>query len=216
VVRAFDLDVEAGELVALLGPTGAGKTTVLETVSGVLPALRGSVLVDGKAIRSVHHAAALGVGYLREGRGLFSQLTTWENLFIRVRNRRAVDAVLRDYPAISHLVHRRVGLLSGGEQQILALACALSQRPRLLLIDEMTMGLAPVVVTHMMARVRKAACEGIGVLFVEQHLRAALDLADRGVVLRHGEVVMRGSSDVLSDRMSELHDSYFDVAFPTS
>ena len=212
VVRGLDLSVDAGEVVALLGPNGAGKTTVLETISAVLPALGGRVSIDGRTVVAVQQAAALGISYLREGRGLFSQLTVRENLFLRTRNRRAVDALLPSYPVLEDIADRRVGLLSGGEQQVLALACALSVRPRLLLIDEMTMGLAPVVVNQVLARVRQAADDGIAVVFVEQHVQAALSLADRGIVLRHGEVVMQGSAQDLEGRLGELHDSYFDLS----
>jgi branched-chain amino acid transport system ATP-binding protein len=212
VVRDLDLTVAAGEVVALLGPNGAGKTTVLETLSGVLPALGGTVTIDGRKVVAVQQAAALGISYLREGRGLFSLLSVRENLCLRTRNRRAVDALLPEYPVLEGLADRRVGLLSGGEQQILALACALSVQPRLLLIDEMTMGLAPVVVNQVLARVRQAAEDGVAVVFVEQHVQAALSLADRGVVLRHGEVVLRGRSQELLDRRGELHDSYFDLS----
>jgi branched-chain amino acid transport system ATP-binding protein len=212
VVRGLDLTVEEGEVVSLLGPNGAGKTTVLETLSGVLPTLAGSVSIDGRKVVAVQQASALGISYLREGRGLFSQLTVRENLFLRTRSRKDADAILPSYPVLEDIADRRVGLLSGGEQQILALACALSVKPRLLLIDEMTMGLAPVVVNQVLARVRKAADDGIAVVFVEQHVQAALQLADRGLVLVHGEVVMRGTSAELRDRLGELHDSYFDLS----
>ena len=212
VVRGLDLQVQAGEVVALLGPNGAGKTTTLETLGGVLPVLGGSVEVDGKPVRGVRGAARLGVSYLREGRGLFTQLTVQENLRLRTRSRKGADTVLGDHALLGPLADRRVGLLSGGEQQLLALACALAVGPRLLLIDEMTMGLAPVVVKQLMTSVRAAADQGVAVLFVEQHVHAALELADRALVLRHGEVVMQGTSADLESRLSELHDSYFDLA----
>jgi branched-chain amino acid transport system ATP-binding protein len=212
VVRRLDLDVAEGEVVALLGPNGAGKTTVLETLGGVLPVIGGSVEVGGRPIRSVRDAARLGVSYLREGRGLFSQLTVHDNVRLRTRSRGSADALLRRDELLGPLADRRVGLLSGGEQQLLALACALAVRPRLLLIDEMTMGLAPVVVTELLATVRAAAADGVAVLFVEQHVHAALELADRALVLRRGEVVLQGACDDLSQRLDELHDSYFDLA----
>jgi branched-chain amino acid transport system ATP-binding protein len=214
VVRGFDLSVEAGQIMALLGPNGAGKTTVLETISGVLPALGGTVEIGGKRVTSVQQAAGLGISYLREGRGLFTQLTVRENLFLRTRNRRAVEALLPDYPVLAPIADRQVGLLSGGEQQVLALACALCLNPKVLLIDEMTMGLAPIVVTQVLDRVRRAADAGIAVVVVEQHAQAALELADQGLVLRHGEVVMQGTSSELMERLGELHDSYFDLSLP--
>ena len=212
VVRGLDLSLEAGEVVALLGPNGAGKTTVLETLGGVLPTISGSVEVCGRPVRGVRDAARVGVSYLREGRGLFSQLTVHENVRLRTRSRRLADVVLARDAVLSPLVERRVGLLSGGEQQLLALTCALAVQPRLLLIDEMTMGLAPVVVKQLLTTVRAAAADGVAVLFVEQHVHAALELADRALVLRRGEVVMRGPSDELQSRIGELHDSYLDLA----
>ncbi|MCU1595668.1 MAG: putative transporter, ATP-binding protein, partial [Frankiales bacterium] len=161
----------------------------------------------------VRAASRLGVSYLREGRALFSQLTVRENLRLRTHSRKKADALLPQYPILEPLADRRAGLLSGGEQQVLALACALSVNPRLLLIDEMTMGLAPIMVTQLVALIRKAAVEtGVAVLFVEQHVHAALDLADRAYVLRHGELVMEGPADDLRSRLGELHDSYFDLA----
>jgi branched-chain amino acid transport system ATP-binding protein len=211
-VRDLELEINAGEIVALLGPNGAGKTTTLETIGGVLPPLGGSVVVDGRTVKGVRGAARLGVSYLREGRGLFTQLTVQDNLRLRTRSRRTADALLPRYPILAGLADRRVGLLSGGEQQLLALACALAVKPKLLLIDEMTMGLAPVVVSQLMGLVRSAARDGVAVLFVEQHVSAALELSDRAYVLRHGEVVMHGPSSELEDRIGELHDSYFDLA----
>ena len=211
-VRGLDLSVGPGEVVALLGPNGAGKTTVLETVSGVLPAISGELRIDGSAYHGLRAASKLGLSYLREGRGLFSQLTVRENLRLRTHSRRSADALLTEYPILEPLADRRAGLLSGGEQQVLALACALSVKPKLLLIDEMTMGLAPIMVTQLVALVRRAADTGLAVLFVEQHIHAALELADRAYVLRHGEVVLQGPSGDLSSRLSELHDSYFDLA----
>jgi branched-chain amino acid transport system ATP-binding protein len=212
VVRGLDLTVEPGEVVALLGPNGAGKTTVLETVGGVLPAIKGELRTGGTTYDGLRAASRLGVSYLREGRGLFAQLTVRENVRIRTHSRRAADDLLPEYPILEPLADRRAGLLSGGEQQVLALACALSVKPRLLLIDEMTMGLAPVMVKQLMKLVRRAADDGLAVLFVEQHVHAALQLADRAYVLRHGEVVLQGQSSDLRDQLSQLHDSYFDLA----
>lgn len=209
-VRDVDIDVAAGEIVALLGPNGAGKTTLLDTVAGVLPALGGTVLLNGNEVSGVRSAARLGTGYVREGRGLFAQLTVSENLRLRTRSRKAMDAAVKDFPALQGLGSRRVGLLSGGEQQILALACALARQPRLLLVDEMTMGVAPIIVRQLMALVRRAADQGVAVLFVEQHLHAALELSDRAYVLRQGRLVMSGASADLVSRLGEVADSYFD------
>ncbi|WP_020123964.1 ABC transporter ATP-binding protein [Streptomyces canus] len=214
VVRDLDLDVQAGEIVALLGPNGAGKTTVLETVGGVLQPLGGSVRVGGEQVRGVQRAAELGVSYVREGRGLFTQLTVRENLQLRTHSRRAARDLLPRYPVLEAIADRRVGLLSGGEQQLLAVACALSVEPRLLLIDEMTMGLSPVAVKQLLVLVRDAADRGVAVLFVEQHVQDALQFADRACVLRHGELVAQGTSEQLAEQLEALHDSYFDMSLP--
>lgn len=209
VARSLDLTVEPGEIVALIGPNGAGKTTTLDTVAGVLRPLGGTVEVHGYKVQSTAEAGRRGLGYLPERRGLFVGLTVRENLWLRARSRRRGEAMLDDYPALQRLANRRVGLLSGGEQQILALAAALAPRPSVLLIDEMTMGLAPVVVTQLVALVRRTAAEhGIAVLVVEQHIKAALDLAQRGYVLQQGEVVMEGAADELRGRMDELRSTY--------
>jgi branched-chain amino acid transport system ATP-binding protein len=214
VVRDLDLEVHPGEIVALLGPNGAGKTTVLETAGGVLQPLGGTVRVEGQPVRGVQRAAALGVSYVREGRGLFTQLTVRENLQLRTHSRRSARRLLPRYPVLEALADRRVGLLSGGEQQLLAVACALSVEPRILLIDEMTMGLAPVAVKQLLALVREAADQGVAVLFVEQHVQDALRLADRACVLRHGELVAQGTTEQLAEQLEALHDSYFDMSLP--
>jgi branched-chain amino acid transport system ATP-binding protein len=211
-VHGIDLTVEAGQVVALLGPNGAGKTTTLDTIAGILPRLGGSVEVFGTPTTqlSPQAIARLGVAYVPERRGLFDQLTVFENLRIRARGRAGARRVLDDFPVLSALARRRAGLLSGGEQQLLALACAMTMRPRLLMVDEMTAGLAPTVIADLTNVMRRMVAEGVAVLFVEQHIHVALDLADFAYVLRSGQCVLSDRCDVLSGRLGALQDSYFD------
>ncbi len=214
VVRDLTLRVEAGEVVALLGPNGAGKTTTLLTLAGLLPSLGGRLQVLGRPVdhRHPHRNARRGLGFVTEDRSLFGALTVRENLRLATRDTSAWPEIAPWFPALRGLTDRRAGLLSGGEQQMLALARSLLARPRLLLVDEMSLGLAPVVVERLAPVLRTAADElGVGVLLVEQHVPVALGLADRAVVLRHGEVVATGAAADLAEDPDLLHDSYLGV-----
>ncbi len=213
VVRDLDLHVDAGEVVVLFGPNGAGKSTTLQTVSGLLPPLGGTVRVAGAPVdvRRPHRNARRGLAHVAEDRSLFTDLTVAENLCLGARGRarrQVVDEAVARFPRLGELVGRRAGLLSGGEQQMLALARAFVGHPRVLAVDEMSLGLAPLLVQELLPALREAADGGAAVLVVEQHVELALRIADRGVVLAHGRVVARGSARELASRPDLLAAAY--------
>ena len=213
VIRDISLEVAAGDVVALLGANGAGKTTTLRAVSGLVHPMRGAIRVEGQDLRRVSASARarLGIAHVPESRGLFFGLTVAEHLRLGYRGERLdAEAAYRYFPALAELRDRRCGLLSGGEQQMLAVGRALARHPKLLLLDELSLGLAPVIVESLLPVVRQYADEsGCGVVLVEQHIELALTIADRGCVLSHGEVVLRGEADELRRNHELLISSYF-------
>jgi branched-chain amino acid transport system ATP-binding protein len=214
VVRDLTLDVAAGEVVALLGPNGAGKTTTLLTISGLLKPISGTLGFLGEDIcgERPDRLVRRGLVQVPDDRGLFPGLTVVEHLGLAVpRSDRAamLEQVFGWFPALEALTDRRAGLLSGGEQQMLALAQALLRRPRVLMIDEMSLGLAPIVVESLLPIVRQVAAEtGCGVLLVEQHAPMALQVADKAVLLNHGDVVVSGPAVDLAADWDSLLSSY--------
>jgi branched-chain amino acid transport system ATP-binding protein len=212
VVRHLDLRVDEGEVVALLGPNGAGKTTTLLTASGLLTPIAGDVRVFGTSVRGrrPHHIARLGVAHVPEDRSLFFQLTVRENLRLgRAPRAAAIERALGWFPALEPLMDRRAGLLSGGEQQMLAMARALVGEPKLLMVDEMSMGLAPIIVERLLPVLRQIANDtGAGVLVVEQHVNLVLDVADRAYVLSHGDLALEGDAAHLRANSHLIEQSY--------
>jgi branched-chain amino acid transport system ATP-binding protein len=213
VVRELDLSVGEGEVVALLGANGAGKTTTLRAVSGIVDPMAGSIAFGGRdlARTSISGRARMGIAHVPENRGLFFGLSVAEHFRLGHRGERLdADAAYRYFPALAELRDRRCGLLSGGEQQMLAVARALARHPKLLLLDELSLGLAPLIVEGLLPVVRDYASEtGCGVLLVEQHIQLALGVADRGYVLSHGEVVLQDRAEALRRNRELLMASYF-------
>jgi branched-chain amino acid transport system ATP-binding protein len=214
VVRDVNLSVAAGEVVALLGANGAGKTTILRAVSGLLKPVAGTVRVEGVDQSGVSATARVrkGIVQVPQNRGIFFGLTVAEHFRLDGHGENP-EAAFEHFPALRDLRGRRTGLLSGGEQQMLAIARALMRRPQLLLLDELSLGLAPIIVERLLPVVRAAADqEGTAVLLVEQHVHLALEIADRGYVLSHGEVVLHESAERLRSDSSLLTASYLGEA----
>jgi branched-chain amino acid transport system ATP-binding protein len=213
VVRELDLTVGEGEVVALLGANGAGKTTTLRAISGIVHPMAGSVAFAGRDLAgvSVSGRARMGIAHVPETRGLFFGLTVAEHFRLGHRRERLdSETAYRYFPALAELRDRRCGLLSGGEQQMLAVARALARHPNLLLLDELSLGLAPLIVEGLLPVVREYATDtGCGVLLVEQHIQLALAIADRGYVLSHGEIVLSDRAEALRGNRDLLLASYF-------
>jgi branched-chain amino acid transport system ATP-binding protein len=212
VARDIDLELGAGQVVAMLGPNGSGKTTFLLTVAGFLKPLSGTVRVDGAAIKagSARRMNAAGVVLVPDSRALFTTLTTVENLHLASGSSRGgVDEALDLFPGLQRRAKVKAGLLSGGEQQMLALARAIVQRPRVLLVDELSMGLAPVIVESLLPVVRNVADQtGAAVVLVEQHVHLALEIADRAIVLVHGEVTLNGEAAAIRQEAEAIESAY--------
>ena len=206
VLDGVDVNVFPGEVVALFGANGAGKTTLLRMLAGVLPTTEGTIELGGVVTtKPLHKRSQAGLSYVTEERSIFRGLTTSQNLRL---GRGEVETALDLAPELRSLLSRRAGLLSGGEQQILTLARALAAQPRILLADELSIGLAPLIVRRLLVAVREAADNGLGVLLVEQQARAVLPYCDRAYVLRRGQIVMDTSGGDLLSRVDEVEAHY--------
>jgi branched-chain amino acid transport system ATP-binding protein len=207
VLHEIELEVRRGQVVALLGPNGAGKTTTVLTLAGEIKPLGGEVYFAGAPSGApLFRRARCGMGYVGEVRSVIMGLSVHDNL--RVANVSTSDAFAL-FPELSALARRQVGLCSGGEQQMLALARAMGRSPTMLLADELSLGLAPLVVDRLLEAVRVAADERqLSVLLVEQHIEKALNVADYVYVIRSGTIVMRGSSSDMKAKFSEIEEAY--------
>jgi branched-chain amino acid transport system ATP-binding protein len=206
-LKGISLSIEGGEIVTLIGSNGAGKSTTLRTISGLLRPRRGAILLEQRRLDQLlpHEIVSLGVIHVPEGRRIFPRLTVQENLVMGAYQRRDKDGIQRDlervfalFPRLKERLHQKGGTLSGGEQQMLAIGRALMSRPRVLLLDEPSMGLAPVLVEMIFDIIREINQQGITILLVEQNARMALSIAHRGYVLETGRIVLSGPGPQLA------------------
>lgn len=205
-IHGLDLEVREGEIVTLLGANGAGKTTTLLTLAGELTPSAGTVEVLGSdRRRTLDQRARRGLGFLPEGRCIFGQLSGRENLQL---GRGSVQDALGFFPELEPHLGKKAGLLSGGQQQMLALARILAGKPQIVLADELSLGLAPLIVDRLLRALREAADRGVAVLLVEQHIQHALRVADRGYVLRRGRVALEGTAADLLTSAEDIAQHY--------
>ena len=211
VLRSVDLVVPEGQVVALLGANGAGKTTLLRAASGLLQPTRGQLLLDGQDITRwpAHQRARAGVGHVPEGRGIFRNLTVRQNLRLQAKNisvDEAIERAVGAFPILGERLEQVAGTMSGGQQQMLALVRGYLDGPRFLLLDEVSMGLAPIVVDEIFDFLQRLTAQGTGLLLVEQYVSRALALADLVYVLNRGEVVFCGEpAEVDADALFEQY-----------
>ncbi len=216
VVDSVSIRVEPGQTVALLGPNGAGKSSLVLALAGVLPIVSGAVSIGGREVsgRPPHQIRRAGIAAVPEGHQVLTRLTVRENVEVAAAMHSSAEragSAARAYaifPELSALAARAAGSLSGGEQQMLALAQALIARPKFLLADEMSLGLAPIVVRRLMGVLKEIAKEGIGVLLIEQFTHVALELADRAYVINRGQIRFEGSAAELKANPGVLQEAY--------
>ena len=215
VLHDVDLTIEQGQIVSLIGANGAGKTTLLKTITGLIPSSAGQIDFAGTSIagRPAHKIVALGISHVAEGRAILKRMTVLDNLRMGayVRSDSEVDRdiaqVLERFPMLAERRKQMAGTLSGGEQQMLAIGRALVARPRLLLLDEPSLGLAPKIVTRIFVTLRELKQEGTTILLVEQNARLALQVANQGYVMERGRMVLSGSGKDLLN-MPEVQRTY--------
>jgi len=207
VVRDLDLRVDEGEVVALFGANGAGKTTTLLTLAGELAPMDGEVRFLGQPTRSPMHVRCRnGLGYVTEERSVIMDMTVADNLKLAGV---PPEVAFAFFPALEMIMDRSAGLCSGGEQQMLSLARALGRQPKVLLADELSLGLAPIIVANLLKAVRAAADErGVGVLLVEQHVRQALAIADRAYVMERGRITLSGTASEVGAQLDKVEAAY--------
>src|SRR5690554_2148270 len=207
-VRGLNLVVNPGELVCLIGANGAGKSTTLRAICGLVPHAGGDILYDGRSITGTpsYQLVRQGLVMVPEGRGIFGQLTIEENLAMGAYSRNDTDEIRRDmahvlelFPRLGERLRQSAGTLSGGEQQMLAMGRAMMSRPQLLLLDEPSMGLAPLMVERIFEVIQNIADDGVTILLIEQNARLALEVSQRGYVMESGQMILEGPSSQLLD-----------------
>ncbi|MCI8318785.1 MAG: ABC transporter ATP-binding protein [Lachnospiraceae bacterium] len=205
-IRGISFEVNEGEIVSLIGANGAGKTTILHTITGLLSPKKGSVLFEGKEITKIpaHKIVSLGMAHVPEGRRVFAQLSVYQNLKMGAYTRKdkdelekTLETVYKRFPRLEERRNQLAGTLSGGEQQMLAMGRALMSHPRIILMDEPSMGLSPILVNEIFDIIQSVSASGTTVLLVEQNAKKALSIADRAYVLETGNIVMTGDAKEL-------------------
>ena len=207
-LKGISFHVEQGEVIALIGANGAGKTTTLQTLTGIIPAKAGSIMFGGKDLTKTpaHKIVEMGMAHVPEGRRVFADMSVYENLLMGAYTRKdkneiaqSLEMVYKRFPRLKERTGQRAGTLSGGEQQMLAMGRALMSHPKLIVLDEPSMGLSPKLVKEIFAIIRKLHDQGITVLLVEQNANMALSIADRAYVLETGRITMEGDAKELMD-----------------
>ncbi len=205
-IKGISFEVNQGEIIALIGANGAGKTTTLQTVTGLIPAKSGHIMYEGKDITRLpgHKLVSMGVAHVPEGRRVFAQLTVYQNLKLGAYTRsdkneieENLKMVYSRFPRLEERKNQLAGTLSGGEQQMLAMGRALMSQPKLIVLDEPSMGLSPIYVNEIFDIIQKINDDGVTVLLVEQNAKKALSIADRAYVLETGSIVLSGDADKL-------------------
>jgi len=205
-IKGISFEVNQGEVIALIGANGAGKTTILHTVTGLIPAKEGTIAFEGRNINKMpgHKIVSMGMAHVPEGRRVFAELTVYENLLMGAYTRKdkneieaTLEKVYQRFPRLNERKQQLAGTLSGGEQQMLAMGRALMSQPKIILMDEPSMGLSPIFVNEIFDIIREVSESGTTVLLVEQNAKKALAIADRAYVLETGNIVMADKADVL-------------------
>lgn len=205
-IKGVSFDVNEGEVIALIGANGAGKTTILHTITGLINAQKGSVWFEGKDITKVpaHKIVSMGMAHVPEGRRVFANLTVLQNLKMGAYTRKdkteieqTLDSIYKRFPRLMERQNQLAGTLSGGEQQMLAMGRALMSHPKIILMDEPSMGLSPIFVNEIFDIIKSVSASGTTVLLVEQNAKKALSIADRAYVLETGKIVLSGKASVL-------------------
>jgi branched-chain amino acid transport system ATP-binding protein len=207
VITDITLTASERQVIAVIGSNGAGKTTALKAFAGVLPCLAGTIELAGRPAKgSLHARARQGLAYVADDRSIFRDLSVADNFKVSGGDDAFALAV---FPELSRLWKRRVGLLSGGEQQMVATGRALARHPKILLIDELSLGLAPLIVERLLRALREAADAGTAIVIVEQYVRHALAVADHVYVLNRGKIALEGPAATMATRLQEVEASYF-------